>query len=71
MIEKLLELFIAKIDTNLFESVELEYLEARDVEDPNEVDLLHSRINQGPVAEVHKPHEQPIVHTPSKSSNRV
>ena len=53
MVEELLQLFITKIDANLFECVKLEDFESGDVEDTNEGDLLHRRIDKSVVAHVY------------------
>ena len=42
MVEELLQLFITKIDANLFECVKFEDFESRDVEDADEVHFLGS-----------------------------
>ena len=42
-----------------------------DVEDANEVDFLHSLVDESPVAEVDKPKEEPVVHGPGQGSNGV
>ena len=62
VVEELLQLLVAEVDADLLEGVELEDLEAGDVEDADEVDLLHGGVDEGAVAEVHQPGEEPVVH---------
>ena len=52
------DLFIDKVDTKLLESVELENLEAGNIQYTNEVDFLHGWVNQGSVTHVHKVTEE-------------
>ena len=47
-------LFIDKVDTKLFKSVELKNLEASNIQDTDEIDFLHCRINQGAITHVNK-----------------
>ena len=61
MVEELLQLFITKIDANLFECVKLEDFESGDVEDTNEGDLLHRRIDKSVVAHVYDVTEETAV----------
>ena len=42
-----------------------------DVEDANEVDFLHSLVDESPVAEVDKPKEEPVVHGSGQGSHGV
>ena len=42
-----------------------------DVEDANEVDFLHSLVDESPVAEVDKPKEESVVHGPGQGGNGV
>ena len=44
LVEELLQLFVDKVDADLFEGVELEDLESSDVEDADERHLLHGWI---------------------------
>merc|ERR1719209_2779395 len=52
VVEELLQLFVDKIDADLFESVKFEDLKAGDVQHANEGDFLHSWVNQCAVAHV-------------------
>ena len=88
MVEKLLQLFITKVDANLFECVKFENFKSSDVEDADEVHFLgslncviwimyviyldnmdnyftivylHGLIDEGTVAEIDKPEEEPVV----------
>ena len=54
MIEELLQLLIHKVDAELLEGVELEDLEAGNVEHADIVDLLHGGVEEGGVAHVHE-----------------
>ena len=54
MVEELLQLLVDKVDAELFEGVELEDLEAGNVEDADVVDLLHGGVEEGGVAHVHQ-----------------
>ena len=54
MVKELLQLLVTKIDTNLFEGIELKDFEASNIQDTNEVDFLHGRINQGIITHVHQ-----------------
>ena len=58
VVEELLQLLVTEVDADLLESVELEDLEASNVQHTDEVDFLHGGIDQGSVAEVNKPQEQ-------------
>merc|ERR1719394_740179 len=60
VVEELLQLLITKVDTNLLKSVKLKDLKTSNIQDTNEVDLLHGGINQGSVTEVNKPKEEPV-----------
>merc|ERR1719225_574125 len=71
VVEELLELLVTEINTNLLKSVELENFKTSNIQDTDEVDLLHGGVNQGPVAEVYKPHEQPVVHRPGQGGDGV
>ena len=71
VVKELLKLLITKVDANLLKGVELEDLKTSNIQHSNEIDFLHGGINEGPVAEVNKPEEEPIVHGPSQGSNRV
>ena len=42
-----------------------------DVEDADEVDFLHSLVDESPVAEVDKPKEEPVVHGPGQGGHGV
>ena len=42
-----------------------------DVEDANEVDFLHSLVDESPVAKVDKPKEEPVVHGPGQGGHGV
>ena len=61
MVEELLQLFITKIDANLFECVKLEDFESGDVEDTNEGDLLHRRIDKSAVTHIYDITEETAV----------
>ena len=54
MNSKDLHLFVDKVDAKLFKCVEFENLEASNIQDTNEVDFLHGRINQGIITHVHQ-----------------
>ena len=54
MIEELLELLFHKVDTDLLESVELEYFKSGDVQHTDKVYLLHGWIQQSCIAHVNK-----------------
>ena len=58
VVEELLQFFIDKIDTNLLEGVELEYLKPCYVQDPDKVDFLHRGINESCIAHVNKVSEE-------------
>jgi len=47
LVKELLQLFVDIIDTNLFKTVIVENLEARDVEDTDVLDFLHSWVTEG------------------------
>ena len=51
-------LFIDKVDAKLLKSVELENLETSNIQNTNEVDLLHGGINQGVITHVNKVSEE-------------
>jgi hypothetical protein len=71
MVEKLLKFLITEIDTNLFKSVELKYLESSNIEHTDEVDFLHGGINKGSVTDVDEPREQPVVEGPGQGGAGV
>merc|ERR1719391_548231 len=71
VVKKLLELFVTEVDADLLERVEFEDLKTCNVEDANEVDFLHCGIDEGPVAEVDKPKEEPVVHGSGQGSHGV
>ncbi len=62
MVEELLQLLVAEVDADLLKGVELEDLEAGDVQHADEVDLLHGGVDEGAVAEVDQPGEEAVVH---------
>ena len=52
--KRFIHLFVDKVDAKLFKCIELENLEASNIQDTNEVDFLHGRINQGIITHVHQ-----------------
>ena len=62
MVEELLELLVTEIDANLLEGVKFEDLKTGNIQNSNEIDFLHGRVNQRAVTQVNKPHKQSIVH---------
>ena len=58
VVEELLQLLVTEVDTDLLEGVELEYLEASNVEDTDKVDFLHGGVDESAVAHVHQVTEQ-------------
>jgi hypothetical protein len=88
VVEKLLQLLVAKVDAELLEAVELrdedfsmkvvlnahtnlENLESSDIQDADEDDLLHGRINEGLVAFLHEEAEHAIVKASGNASHRL
>ena len=47
------------------------YFKTCNIKDTNEVDFLHRRVNQSPVAKVDKPKEEPVVHGSGQGSHGV
>ena len=61
LVEELLQLLIAKINANLFESVEIKYFKSGDIEDPDISDFLHGVVYQSLVTFLHDDLEGPLV----------
>ena len=62
MVEELLELLVGVVDAELFEAVEVEDLEAGNVEDADEGGALALGAVQRPVDASHDPLEEALVH---------
>ena len=58
VIEELLQLLVGVVDAELLKAVQLEDLEAGNVEHTDVVDLLHGGVDEGGVAHVHQVAEQ-------------
>ena len=55
---------VAEVDTKLFKSIEIKDLEASNIQDTNEGDPLHLRVDQGLIAPVHQVSEQLLKQRP-------
>ena len=71
MIEKLLQLFVTEVDTNLLKGVVIKNFETSNVQYTNEVDFFHGRVNQGTVTKIDEPHEETVVHGSRQSSHSI
>ena len=71
MIEKLLQLFVTEVDTNLLKGVVIKNFKPSNVQYTDEVDFFHGRVNQGTVAKIDKPHEETVVHGSRQSSHSI
>ena len=69
MIEKLLQLLIAKIDVHLLKSIELENLKSRNVQNSDENDIFHGWIHKSLVTFFHQKSENAIVKTACDTSH--
>jgi len=49
LIEKLLQFFVDKIDTNLFETIVVENLESSNIEASDIISFLHCWVNKGKI----------------------
>ena len=71
LVEKLLQLLIDVVDTDLFEAVVVEDLKSGNVKDTDVGDLLHGWVTQGLVALVHDDPKSALVDGSSDASHRV
>ena len=56
---------------NLNGGKRIEIFQTSDVQDPNEVGLLHGGVDERSVAEINKPGKHPVVGGPCQGSNSV
>merc|ERR1719412_3519806 len=71
LVEKLLELLVDVVDTDLLEAVVVEDLETSNIQDTNVLHLLHGGVNQGGVTLVHSEPEGSLVDGTGNTGHRV
>ena len=62
---------IDKIDANLLETVVIKYLKSSNIENSTKVYFLHLRINEGFIALLDEPLEEPVVDGPGYTSSSI
>ena len=62
---------IDKIDANLLETVVFKYLKSSDIEDSTKVYFLHLGINEGFIALLDEPLEEPVVDGPGYAASCI
>jgi hypothetical protein len=70
LVEKLLQLFISKVDTNLLKAIVVKDLKASNVQAANVLDLLHGGINEGGIALLNNEAEDTLIDGTANTRDR-